>query len=193
MAANPDTREPLLCFTGMPGSGKSTVASLMMEKGFRVIEMSDAVKALMTEKGIPITSDSLRSFSTEIREKHGYNIVSRIIAERVRGAGAKVVVSGVRSLKEVEYLKANLPEKRVVLVALVLSQEERFRRIKAEDRKRSDETPTREALMKREEIENSWGLKDAVVNADAVLSNKGTKEELSKDIDRLLATLTILP
>jgi dephospho-CoA kinase len=37
-------RRLIVCLTGMPGAGKSSVASFLKEKGFAVVTMGDAVR-----------------------------------------------------------------------------------------------------------------------------------------------------
>jgi dephospho-CoA kinase len=178
--------ELLLCFTGMPGSGKTTALAILKEKGFSVVEMSTAVIELMAKEGVEINNKSMRSFPTALREKHGLDIVSKLTAEKISSMKGEIAVFGIRSLKEVEYFKKHLEGRSVHLITFTLPPKERFDRIQAEHRGRKDEPKTLEEFMERERIESGWGLAEAVDGAEFAISNDGTKADLSKNIDAVI-------
>jgi dephospho-CoA kinase len=189
--ANRKPKEILLCFTGMPGSGKTTAAEIMKKKGYRVVEMSTGALELMKKEGIEVTNTSIRRFCTELREKEGNDVFGRLTAQLVSEMKGKVAIFGVRGIREVNYFKLKLKDRDVYLIALIIPQRLRFRRIKSKDRKRKDETRTWEEFVQRDKIETGWGLKEAIDNADFIISNCGTKSDLSGSITELMQKINL--
>ena len=48
----------IICLTGMPGAGKSTVANSLKEKGFLVITMGDIVREEARQRNLEMTDDN---------------------------------------------------------------------------------------------------------------------------------------
>ncbi|MEK6944050.1 MAG: AAA family ATPase, partial [Thermoproteota archaeon] len=49
----------IVCLTGMPGAGKSTIANGLKSKGFDVINMGDAVRAEAKKRNLEPTGGNL--------------------------------------------------------------------------------------------------------------------------------------
>ena len=58
-------RRLIVCLTGMPGAGKSTVAIVLKEKGFSVIIMGDIVR----EEAVPTQHGTNRCQSRKLDDK----------------------------------------------------------------------------------------------------------------------------
>lgn len=184
-------KQILLCFTGMPGSGKTTAAEIMKRRGFEVLEMRSAFFNLMKKEGIPTTSDNVRAFSTQIRKERGLDIGSKLMVMEVGKISRHAAIFGIRSTNEVNYFKKHVKGRHVYLIALILPQRLRFRRIKSAYRERTDETKTWREFLNRDRIETGWGLKDAIDNADFLVSNYGTKRELSESIAKIIRRINL--
>ncbi|MBI2006050.1 MAG: AAA family ATPase, partial [Nitrosopumilales archaeon] len=59
----------IVCLTGMPGAGKSTIANGLKSKGFDVINMGDAVRAEAKKRNLEPTGKNLGKLMLELREK----------------------------------------------------------------------------------------------------------------------------
>ncbi len=61
----------IVCLTGMPGSGKSTVADSLKKKGFAVIVMGDLVRDEVKRKNIEPTDMNLGNLMLKLRKGGG--------------------------------------------------------------------------------------------------------------------------
>jgi dephospho-CoA kinase len=102
-------------------------------------------------------------------------------------SGAKlVVIDGIRSLEELQVFKDALGND-FVLVHIHLPEEQRMARVL--ERGREDDTVTEEAFRARDERELSWGLAEVLEEADVIISNTGTKQELRLNVAYLLSDI----
>lgn len=165
--------------TGMPGAGKSEVASILQRQGFKVVEMGDAVKEMMQARGIELTNESFRTFATQIRKKYGKTVVAkettRIVAKM---KNRNICIAGIRSTYEIDYFRKRLGN--IKIIAVIAPKKVRFRRLKS--RQRKDDPLTKSGFRFREQKEKSWGLYDAIKRADFVITNMGTSNQLRADV-----------
>jgi len=61
----------IVCLTGMPGAGKTTIAEALQSKGFEKITMGDAVRAEAARRKIEPNGANLGKLMLELREKSG--------------------------------------------------------------------------------------------------------------------------
>jgi len=59
----------IVCLTGMPGAGKSTIADGLKSKGFEIINMGDAVRAEAKKRNLEPSGQNLGKLMLELREK----------------------------------------------------------------------------------------------------------------------------
>lgn len=158
----------IVCLTGMPGAGKSTVASHLKEKGFPVIVMGDVVREEAKRQGLDPTDANLGRMMLKLRQDHGQGAVAYLLLQKIEREGINdpLVIDGVRSISEVEVLKKLGTVK---LLAIHASQDTRFRHLK--DRSRSDAPSTSDEFAGRDKRELSVGISEAIALADETLSN----------------------
>src|SRR5437588_450169 len=118
----------IVCLTGMPGSGKSTVAESLRKKGFAVIAMGDVVRDEAKRKNIDPTDFNLGNLMLELRRESGPGAIAHLILDEIerretRSAAQNIVVDGIRSVPEVEILRTI---GRVKLLAIHASAHTRF-------------------------------------------------------------------
>ena len=172
----------ILGLCGLPGAGKTVVASLLAGLGHPVVTMGDAIRDLAKERGLPITRDNLAALMTDIRRAEGEGAVAKHCMHKVRALNSPVVVvDGLRSLKEVEEFKKFF---HIFTVAILSSRETRFRRLSA--RSREDDPTLFEELVKRDEKELALGLDRLMVLSNFFLVNEGTKEHLLEEVKAVL-------
>jgi dephospho-CoA kinase len=176
----------ILITTGMPLAGKSTFCEVLKEKGIPVVTMSHVVKEEMRSKGIEITNRSLRKYPTELRKKHGMDVIARKckgILDEALSKNDIVALDGARGIEEIEFLRKEYKSS-IVIIAIKASQETRLERFRG--RGREDDEKTREEFIFRDNEELKWGVGDLVTKADYEISNEGSEEELKKNAEHVL-------
>jgi dephospho-CoA kinase len=168
----------MVCLTGMPGAGKSTVASFLKEKGFTSITMGDAVREEANRQGLEPTDSNLGKLMLELRQDLGQGAVAHLVLRKLErdGSTGNVVIDGIRSIPEVEALKK---VGHVKLLAIYASQDTRFKHLV--DRGRSDAPSSTDEFAGRDKRELSVGISEAIALADETISNNDlTLDELKQ-------------
>lgn len=158
----------IVCLTGMPGAGKSTVASFLKEKGFSTVTMGDAVREEAKRQGLEPTDTNLGRLMLKLRQDLGQGAVAHLVLRKLErdGNSGNVVIDGIRSIPEVEVLKK---AGHVKLLAIHASQETRFKHLV--DRGRSDAPASTDEFAGRDKRELSVGISEAIALADETISN----------------------
>ena len=157
----------IVCLTGMPGAGKSTIADGLKEKGFEKITMGDAVRAEAVRRKIEPTGTNLGKLMLELREKNGSGAVAELIKDQIANSKSNVIlIDGVRSIAEVNVLKKFGTVK---ILAIHASSDTRFKFLS--DRGRSDAPADRQDFVKRDSREMGVGMSDSIALADETISN----------------------
>lgn len=157
----------IVCLTGMPGAGKSTIADGLKTKGFEKITMGDAVRAEATKRKIEPTGANLGKLMLELREKNGPGAVAELIKDQIANSKSDVIlIDGVRSIAEVDVLKKFGTVK---ILAIHASSDTRFKFLS--NRGRSDAPADRQDFVKRDSREMGVGMSDSIALADETISN----------------------
>ncbi|CDI06615.1 AAA family ATPase [Candidatus Nitrosotenuis uzonensis] len=168
----------IVCLTGMPGAGKSTIAAGLEKKGFTSINMGDAVRAEAKRRNIDPSGQNLGKLMLELREKNGQGAVAELIKDKIVNSKSDVVViDGVRSNAEIEVLKKIT---QVKLLAIHASTDTRFGFLST--RKRSDDPSDRKMFDERDNREIGVGISASIALADETISNNNLS------IDQLVDT-----
>ncbi len=159
----------IVCLTGMPGAGKSTVASFLKDKGFVTITMGDTVREEAKRQGLELTDTNLGRLMLKLRQDLGQGAVAHLVVQKLErdgNSGNNIVIDGIRSIPEVEVLKK---VGHVKLLAIHASQDTRFRHLK--ERRRSDAPTDAIEFVGRDKRELSVGISEAIALADETISN----------------------
>jgi len=163
----------IVCLTGMPGAGKSTIASGLQKKGFSSINMGDAVRAEAKRRNLEPTGQNLGKLMLELREKNGQGAVAELIRDQIINSKSDVVViDGVRSNAEIDVLKKLATVK---LLAIHASTDTRYTFLSA--RHRSDDPQNRQSFDERDSREIGVGISASIALADETLSNNNLSVE----------------
>lgn len=176
----------VVAFTGMPGSGKTAAVKVAADRGVQVLRMGDAVWDEVRRRGLSLEAKVVGQVADEMRRTHGPGVWAKRTLDRVDTDAKLVVIDGLRSLAELKVFKAALGDD-FVLVHIHCPPDLRLARVT--ERGREDDTSTKEAFEARDERELSWGLAEVLEEADVVISNHGTKEELRLNVAYLLNDL----
>lgn len=166
----------IVCLTGMPGAGKSSVASFLKEKGFVVMTMGDVVREEAKRQGLEPTDINLGKMMLKLRQDLGPGAVGHIVLQKLArdGNSSNVVIDGIRSIAEVEVLKK---VGHVRLLAIHASQDTRFKHLK--ERARADAPSSGNEFAGRDKRELSVGVSEAIALANEMISNNDlTLEQL---------------
>jgi dephospho-CoA kinase len=164
----------IICLTGMPGAGKSTVASSLKEKGFLVITMGDAIREEAIRRKLELNDTNLGKLMVQLREELGPGVVAELVVKKIqstlmssrKGENAVLIVDGIRSIAEVTVLKR---VGQVRLLAIHASSHIRFVHLK--ERGRTDAPISQSDFMERERRELDVGISEVIALADEVVSN----------------------
>jgi dephospho-CoA kinase len=166
----------IVCLTGMPGAGKSSVASFLKEKGFVVMTMGDVVREEAKRQGLEPTDINLGKMMLKLRQDLGPGAVGHIVLQKLArdDNSSNVVIDGIRSIAEVEVLKK---VGHVRLLAIHASQDTRFKHLK--ERARADAPSSGNEFVGRDKRELSVGVSEAIALANEMISNNDlTLEQL---------------
>ena len=168
----------IICLTGMPGAGKSTIASSLKEKGFPVITMGDAVREEAKRQNLEPTDCNLGTLMLKLRTELGPGAIAHLILRKMeKDTNRKIVIiDGIRSMPEVDILKS---VGYVKLLAIHASTNTRF--VYTKERARFDSPSSIQDFVVRDKRELTVGISEAIALADETLSNNElTVEELKE-------------
>jgi len=174
----------VICLTGMPGAGKSTVARFLQENGFYPIAMGDVIREKAVENNLPLDDHNLGELMKNFRKTHGNEIVAKLTVKKITDLKSIdfIVVDGIRSYDEFSILKSI---GHVKLLAIHASSDIRYNHIKQRDR--SDTPANHENFLQRDEREMSVGISKAIALADESISNNNiTVNELREQVERII-------
>ncbi|MEM4903152.1 MAG: AAA family ATPase, partial [Ignisphaera sp.] len=101
-------RKVVVFVTGLPGSGKSVFTDVAISRGIPVVVLGDIVREEVSRRGLEPSLENLIKIAQELRERLGPEAIAMLSVEKllkILDMSCLVVIDGVRSLKEVEYIK----------------------------------------------------------------------------------------
>jgi len=157
----------IVCLTGMPGAGKSTIANGLKSKGYEIINMGDAIREEAKKRNIEPSSQNLGKIMLELREKNGPGAVAELIQNQIKNSSSNVIViDGIRSNEEIQVLRKFGTVK---LLSIHASTDTRYSFLI--ERGRSDDPQTRDNFDERDVREIKVGISTPIALADESISN----------------------
>ena len=157
----------VVCITGMPGAGKSTIVLKLKEQGYETFSLGDGVRSEAKKQNLEPTGENLGRLMLELREKNGPGAIAKLLKNSIQNSTHKIIIiDGIRSTHEINVLKE---VGNVKLLAVNASPNTRFEFLS--DRKRSDDPLTREKFEERDNREISVGLQEIIQLADESIEN----------------------
>jgi len=165
----------IVCLTGMPGAGKSTIAEGLKVKGYTVINMGNTIREEAKNRNLEPTRDNLGNLMLELREKNGPGAVAELVKLQIDSSTADVIlIDGVRSNDEIKVLRKFGDVK---LLAIHASTDARFNFL--QKRGRLDDPQIKEHFEERDNRELNVGINNSIALSDYIISNIGlTKDQL---------------
>jgi dCMP deaminase len=168
-----------LCLAGLMRSGKDFVAKYIVDNyNYKHLNMSDVIKDELIKEGKEPSKLNRSILGDEWRKLYGNDIVMKRTLEKAQDYD-KVIITGVRSPEELEYLKQHTERFKLILVHA--SREVRFAR-------RSTTDPQSfEAFFERDERDIKFkGTGQVIQKADYVVDNEGAIEAIYKQIEKII-------
>jgi dephospho-CoA kinase len=177
----------VVAIVGMAGAGKSEVARVFEEHGFKKVRFGDITDEGLKSRGLEASEENERYIRQQLREKHGMAAYAKLNLSRIDSSlkSANVVVDGLYSWEEYTLLKERYG-KGFIIVAVWASPATRHARL-AHRAKRPlalEEAAGRD----KSEIENS-NKGGPIAIADFTIVNEASLEELKKETERVLSAL----
>lgn len=177
----------IIGLTGTFGAGKDEAARYFEGLGFEHFSTADILREEATKRGLAIDRDSLRELKNILKDEKGDDYLAKEAVLRIKSD--KAIISAIRSIGEVDYLKSL---KDFYLIFVDAPIETRYERIK--DRKRAgEEELTLEKFKEKEDLEmsgqSSQRLDYSKENADYTVINNATKENLYTQLDEVLTKI----
>jgi len=173
----------VLGLVGMPGSGKSVVVSVAKERNYGVVVMGDVVREEAKNRGLELNPENLGKIMLELRKKEGDTVIAKRCIQKIENAReTKIIIDGIRSLKEAEEFRKYFPK--FCLTAIHSSPETRFNRLY--HRKRSDDPSNWKVFHERDMRELSVGLGEALAMAEYLIVNEERLDIVKERIRQIL-------
>jgi dephospho-CoA kinase len=176
-----ENKRLIICITGMPGAGKSTVASLLHRDGFAIVTMGDVIREEAKRHNLVMNDSNLGNLMVNLRKSKGPAAIAYLILKKMEqelNATDNIVIDGIRSVAEVNVLKSL---GHVKLLAVHASANMRYKHIK--ERGRSDVALDSNDFKIRDKRELKIGISEVIALSDEVISNNNlTKDELRNKV-----------
>jgi dephospho-CoA kinase len=163
----------VIAICGLPGSGKTTAIEAVRDLG-TVVTMGDVVRSEARKRNLEPTGNNIGKIAKELRKKDGSAIIAQKCVELIKEIKSEVFfVDGVRSPSEVNVFRKFW---KFPVIAIIVKEEDRF----------TDDPKNLEELEERDRREIQFGLEEVLKNADYVVKNDSTIEELKHSIRNLV-------
>lgn len=177
----------VVAIVGMAGAGKSEVARVFEEHGFKKVRFGDITDEELKDRGLETNEENERYIRQQLRKEHGMAAYAKLNLPRIDSSlkSSNVVVDGLYSWEEYILLKEYYGGQ-FTTVAIWASPATRHARLarRAERPLMLEEAASRD----KSEIENS-NKGGPIAIADFTIVNEASLEELEKETERVLAAL----
>ena len=179
----------ILGVTGTLGAGKGSVVEyLVKEKGFAHLYITDYMRSVATERGLPLVRMTFHNIGNEHRTQGPHALVEATIAwGKEKGITDMFVIEALHTPDEVRYVQ----ERGGIVIGVDADLRTRYDRIVG--RKHDKDDTTFEEFKAHEEMEmkptseSSNDLYGALEAADYRIENDGSVEELHAKVDQVLS------
>lgn len=173
----------LLAIVGMPGSGKTEASIHFKKLGLPIVSFSEIVKKTIERKKLPDTLEVHHNVRQELRDKYGYQAMALLSHKKILEELKKhklVVLEGMRSWEEYEYLLKEFPKAKIFILALHVDKQKRYSRIK----KRKERSQLGGEKRDLDELIQTH-MGPTIAYADFLIKNNFSLEELHHKLDEV--------
>jgi dephospho-CoA kinase len=177
----------VVAIVGMAGTGKSEVARVFGEHGFKKVRFGDITDKELKNRGLEPNEENERYIRQQLRKEHGMAAYAKLNLPRIDSSlkSSNVVIDGLYSWEEYILLKGYYGGQ-FTTVAVWASAATRHGRLahRAERPLTLEEAASRD----KSEIENI-NKGGPIAMADFTILNEASLEELEKETERVLSAL----
>ena len=123
----------IIAIVGLPGSGKTEAAEFFKkEMNLPTISFGKVINDHVDENNLPHTNETHEKLRVEFREKYGMEAMAVLNLKKIKIALEKnmiLAIDGLYSWEEYKYLRKELPEIKIHLLALYAEKKLRYQRI----------------------------------------------------------------
>ncbi len=126
-------KKSIIVLTGLPASGKSTAAKYFEKKGLPVIRFGQIINEMVDKQGKPHIEEVHKKLRIQIRRKYGLEAMAVLNKDKINQALKEsniVVIEGLRSWEEYEFLRKHFSDARIFLVHIFADKELRYKRLR---------------------------------------------------------------
>jgi dephospho-CoA kinase len=183
--AHADMSKLILGFTGEAGSGKDAAAQYLHTRyGAYIHTFSTPLRDLLERLYLPITRPNMSGLSTSLRALFGEELFGRVIVKDIEDRMHPVtVVTGIRRKEDMVGLSES---EDFHLVYIEATPETRYARILARGQNQDDATKTYDDFLKENEFETERTIRSLRGDAQRVIENNASVEELHAALDVLM-------
>ena len=177
----------VVAIVGMAGAGKSEVARVFEDHGFKKVRFGDVTDKELKNRGLEPNEENERYVRGQLREMHGMAAYAKLNLVRIDSAlkSSNVVVDGLYSWEEYVLLKQYYDGK-LTTVAVWASAATRHGRLA--HRAKRPLTLGEAASRDKSEIENS-NKGGPIAMADFIIVNEASLEKLKEETEQVLSAL----
>lgn len=166
----------------LPGSGKSLVSDIAIERGAMIVSMGDIIREEAKKRG-----ESTKDTAQNLRAEFGQYIVSELTIKKIKklqeeGIENKIIVEGIRSPHEVNMFKENFDN--FIILSIFANPTLRFERLK--NRMREDDSTDYNEFKARDQMELDFGIGDVISLSDKIIINESDLESYTAKINKFL-------
>lgn len=163
-------------------AGKTTLGDRASELDFLVLEASSVMRSLAADTGA--TSGSPFEMAARLLRERGQDVVARRVLQLIEQEQERnIIITGFRTIEEIEFLKAALPE--TVVVVVEASERTRFQRHL--ERGRTEGVTSIDDFRKLDSEQGLFGLLRVAEDfADIKIINEGTKDQYLRQVEGVI-------
>ena len=176
----------IIGIVGQISAGKTTITKYLKEKyQAESARFSDSLRDILDRMHLPHTRINLQDISRTLRENFGQDIISKIMKKDIAQKKNIVITEGIRRPTDTTYLKEEYGEK-FHIVFLETDARTRYERLTTRSENTDDQAKTWEEFEKEDSRESEQEILKISKQAEFVLNNNGSKEELYNQIDEIM-------
>ncbi len=181
----------ILAVTGMPGSGKSVVSSILSKSlDCPVISMGNVVREEVKRRGLPLEPEIIERVAKRLREEKGPEAVALMVLDKVNAMfnlnERCVIIDGARSINEIRTFSRI---GKVCVVAVHSSPSKRLERLLS--RGREGDVKSEDEFIMRDKYNLDLGIGNLIALADFMIINESSLDDLEKEVKKLVGELSI--
>lgn len=170
--------------TGMPLSGKTTVAEFMEDHGYTLLDMGEVVRLEMEKRGIEPGNEG--DFVNSMRDEHGMDAIAQLsipYLKEILDEKEKIVITGMRGWKEKEKFEEETGEE-IEVVGIWASRGKRKER---REKRQREEDLKGQVFHERDLREMENGVARLMALSDHMIKNDGkSMEELKEEVEKVV-------